>query len=237
MTRPSIAVVGANGYVGRALCRAIEKQGDSKLVKVTRENYSAMQNTSYDVLINAAMPSGRFWAKKNPDADYEETVQKTANLLKNWRTKKFVQISTVSARVERDSVYGAHKAEAEKLCDLTKHLVIRLSATYGPTLAKGALIDILNGARVFVSGESRYPFAPLSFVADWIAQNLHRTGLFEIGAENTVSLKEVADHLGQAIIFEGPIENQEILKPEPGFPDAKGVFEFIDSMRKAKHDS
>lgn len=227
----AIAVVGAKGFVGSGLCNALAKNPDYALVPVTRENYKAMQTGSYDVLINAAMPSGRFWAKSNPDADYRETVEKTEDLLKNWCAKKFIQISTVSARTEPESVYGRHKAEAERLCDPEKHLILRLSAMYSASLTKGVLIDILSHSKVYVSGESCYPFASLSFIADWICRNLDRTGLVELGAKNTVSLKEITDHLGEKIEFTGPVENQAIQNPGLDYPEARDVFKFIDSQR------
>lgn len=228
------AVIGASGFVGTALCKALGRNSAFDVTPVTRENYAAMQSGIYDVVINAAMPSGRFWAKNNPEADYRETVEKTAAILNNWQCQKIIQISTVSARTEPDSVYGRHKAEAEKLIDLKKHWVVRLSSMYSPTLSKGAVIDILNRSKVFVSGESRYPFASLDFVSNWIVQNIQRQGLTELGAKNSVSLQEIADHLGEKIEFSGPVENQEIQNARPDFPDARGVFTFVDSMRLKK---
>jgi nucleoside-diphosphate-sugar epimerase len=227
MKSPRVAVVGAAGYVGSALCEAIARQPDVVLMRVTRESYEQARGAFYDVLINAAMPSGRFWAKNNPDADYQETVQKTADLLKNWRCQKFVQISTVSARCDKDSVYGKHKAEAEKLCASDTNLIIRLSAMYSQNLSKGALIDMLNGRKVFVSGESLYPFAPLSFVADWISRNLDRMGLVEVGARNAISLQDIAKSMHWTIDFEGPAEDQSLVKPEPDFPDSRDVVAFL----------
>ncbi len=50
----SVAVVGAKGYVGSAVCTAL-KQSSHSLVEVTRENYDEMKGQEYDVVINAAM--------------------------------------------------------------------------------------------------------------------------------------------------------------------------------------
>jgi nucleoside-diphosphate-sugar epimerase len=234
MTKRTVAVVGAKGFVGSALCGALGKLPDYELVRVTRENYAEMQAGTYDILINAAMPSGRFWAKNHPAEDYAETVQKTMNLVSQWRFEKFVQISTVSARSETHTIYGQNKAAAEKLCLFGDHLVVRLSAMYGPTLSKGALVDILNHSKVFVSGESRYPFAPLSFVADWISRHFDRKGIVEVGAKNTITLKEIADFLGEPVVFEGAVEKQDVQNPEPDFPDAREVLKFMDTMRVKK---
>ena len=65
---------------------------------VTRATYEEARALSYDVIVNAAMPAGRFWAKNNPERDFVETVEKTAKLLYGWRYTSFVQVSSVSAR-------------------------------------------------------------------------------------------------------------------------------------------
>jgi nucleoside-diphosphate-sugar epimerase len=228
----SIAVVGASGYVGGAVSAALASSSSIAVMPVTRANYAEMRDRSYDVLINAAMPAARFWAKNNPDKDFVETVQKTADLVYGWRFGKFIQISTLSARCQLDTVYGRHKAAAEKICESTDNLIVRLGPMYSKGLSKGVLIDMLQGRNVFVDGASRYCFAPLEFVASWIAANLRRSGLVEVGARNAIRLQEVAGYLGAGVEFEGAVDNQEIEHPEPGFPDAREVFGFLDEMKK-----
>src|SRR3989344_8646295 len=218
---PSVAVVGVNGYVGNALCKAFSLSPGHSLVGVTRENYAEMQGRSFDILINSAMPSARFWAKNSPDKDFIETVKKTADLLHNWQFKKFVQISTVSARCQLDTVYGRHKAAAEKLCDFGDNLIVRLGPMYSPELKKGVLVDIIEGKKVFVAGESQDCFAPLDFVTHWISSNLNRQGIVEVGARDSITLQEVAEHLNSNVEFEGAVDHQEIKSPEPDFPEVR----------------
>lgn len=227
----SVAVVGAEGYVGKALVSAFAGKPDCDLSQVTRSNYEKMSKTSYDVLINAAMPSARFWAKNKPSEDFKETVEKTADLFNRWRYRKFVQISTVSARCQLDTVYGKHKAAAEKICGSGDNLVVRLGPLYSQGLKKGVLIDMLAGRTVFVAGESRYGFAPLEFSAGWIAGNWERSGIVEVGARNAVSLREVAKHIGADIEFKGAPDHQEIVDPREDFPDARDVFPFIKERK------
>ena len=228
----SVAVVGANGYVGSALCTALVSNQDIAVTAVIRANYVQMQERSFDVLNNAAMPSGRFWAKNNPAKDFVETVSKTADLLYGWRFGKFVQISTVSARCQLDTVYGRHKAAAEALCGVGENLVFRLGPMYSKGLSKGVLVDMLAGRKVFVDEDSRYCFAPLEFVASWITANLRRSGIIEVGARNAIRLKEVADYLGGNVEFEGAVDNQEIQNPSDEYPDAREVFAFLDAARR-----
>ncbi len=232
MSSLSVAVVGAKGYVGSALYAALSRLPQYAVSGVTRENYAEMQRRQFDVLINSAMPAARFWAKNNPREDFTETVQKTADLLYGWQYKKFVQISTVSARCQLDTAYGRHKAAAEQLCHFGEHLIVRLGSMYSAELKKGVLIDILEEKKVFVDGKSRYCFAPLDFVAGWIASHLDRKGVVEVGAKDTISLGEVASHLGAKIEFEGALDDQEIESPETDFPSARDVLGFLDTYKK-----
>ena len=228
----SVAVVGANGYVGSALCAALALNPTHAVAAVIRANSHEMRQRSFDILINAAMPSGRFWAKNNQGKDFVETVQKTADLISGWRFGKFIQISTVSARCQLDTVYGRHKAAAEKLCGFGDNLIVRLGPMYSKGLSKGVLVDMLQGRKVFVDAESRYCFAPLEFVASWIAGNLGRSGIVEVGARNAIRLREVADYLGGDVEFEGALDHQEIQNPGDDYPDARDVFAFLDAMKR-----
>lgn len=228
----TIAVVGARGYLGSALCRAFVNDSRYIVTPVTRENYEEMKANEYDILVNCAMPSARFWAKNNPEKDFVETVEKTAKLLYGWKFKKFVQVSTVSARSQLDTVYGRHKAAAEKLVDFGENLIVRFGAIYGKEMKKGVLVDILEGKKVFVDGESRYCFAYVDFCALWIASHLERKGIVEVGGKNAVALIDVAKHLGKEIEFDGALDHQEIENPEADFPEASDVFKFFDNAKK-----
>jgi nucleoside-diphosphate-sugar epimerase len=227
----SVAVIGARGYVGSAVSAALACSPNKALTFVIRANYAEMRERSYDVLINAAMPAARFWAKNNPDKDFVETVQKTADLVYGWRFGKFIQISTVSARCQLDTVYGRHKAAAEKICGFGDNLIVRLGPMYSRDLSKGVLVDMLQGRKVFVDAESRYCFAPLEFAAMWVASNLGRSGIMEVGARNAIRLRDVAIYLGSDVEFEGVVDHQEIEHPEPEYPDAGEVLNFFDEMK------
>lgn len=227
----SVAVVGAKGYVGSALYAALSHYPRYSVTGVTRENHANAQKRSFDILINAAMPAARFWAKNNPDKDFVETVQKTADLVYGWQFKKFVQVSTVSARCQLDTVYGRHKAAAEKVCGFGENLIVRLGSMYSPELKKGVLVDMVQGKKTFADAESRYCFAPLDFVVNWIASHLDRSGIVEVGARNAIALKDVAKHLGVKVEFEGALDHQEIEGPAPDFPDVRDVLNFLDNWK------
>ncbi|TAK18110.1 MAG: NAD(P)-dependent oxidoreductase [Acidobacteria bacterium] len=227
-----VAVVGASGFFGRVLADVlVAKEHD--VTAVTRDNFEAARAGRYDVVVNAAMPSRRFWAKQHPDLDFIETVQKTSDLLNGWRFDRFIQISSVSARCERHTVYGRHKAAAEVLCERPDCLVVRFSNLYGRGLTKGAIIDISKGSPVYVSGESRYAFTDVHFAAGWVSGAMGRydvSGVIEVGAKNTLALKDLAAHMKKDAQFSGPVEVQEILNPDREFPDAREVLRFASTL-------
>ncbi|OGN05686.1 MAG: hypothetical protein A2831_00580 [Candidatus Yanofskybacteria bacterium RIFCSPHIGHO2_01_FULL_44_17] len=227
----TVAVFGANGFVGSKIYSSLLTAGKYRVIPVTRDNYPSSIGKFYNIVINAAMPGARFWANNNPDKDFVETVQKTANILYGCTFDKFVQISTVSVRYQPDTIYGRHKLLAETLCNHGDNLVIRLSSMFGDGLKKGVLIDILKGQKTHVAGESRYPFASTDFIGDYIASHLDLGGIKEVGARNTISIREIADYLKTPSEFEGSPEIQEIQSPDPDFPDAKKVFKYLDEMR------
>jgi nucleoside-diphosphate-sugar epimerase len=228
-----VAVVGAAGVFGQALVPALQARGH-KVTAVTRATYAEARAAEYDVVVNTAMPSKRFWARQHPELDYAETVTKTADLLYGWHFTRFVQISTLSVRTERDSVYGRHKAAAEVLCERPDTLTVRLTALYSERMTKGAIVDIISGGPVFVDGNSRYAFTPVSFAADWVASNLGRTGVVEVGARDTVTLQDIATALGRQVPFSGPVEDQTVQNADPSWPSARDVIDFARQLAR-KH--
>lgn len=248
MIMKSVAVIGANGYVGRAICDALylnninpDRKYTFGVFEVTRDNYEGKRkeritnpSTPYQVLINCAMPGKRLWANINPEKDYIETVEKTKELLTTWSYNQFINISTISARCESDTTYGHNRLESEKLCQAKSNnsLIVRLTAMYSDNISRGALVDIVNNRKVYVNENSRYSFTPLKFVGTWIANNIDRTGLIELGAKNTISLKEIVAHLGLTIEFGERVDIQEIANPESDFPDAKDILPFMERLLK-----
>ena len=134
------------------------------------------------------MPSKRFWAKQNPELDYEETVTKTKNILLDFKFEKIIHISSVSARCQLNTVYGKNKKISEELIQKTKdYLIVRFSAMYGKGLTKGVLIDMINNNKVYINGKSKYSFTDVSWNAKWIVDNLDsKEKSVEIGVDEFI---------------------------------------------------
>ncbi len=225
-----IAVFGANGFVGRELLATLNAQ-NKNVVGFTRENFESALGREFEYVINAAMPSARFKAKNDPAWDFNESVAKTSKFFYGLKFKKFVQISSVSARCQTDTVYGRHKLAAESIVNDGRSLIVRLGPMYGPSLNKGVLIDMTKGSKVFVSGKSRYGFAPLNFVTNWISKNLDQKGIWEVGAKNSIALEDLAKKMNLNIEFEGAEDHQEMQSPQSDYPDVGLVLDYLKGAK------
>ncbi|MFI2284828.1 hypothetical protein [Nocardia beijingensis] len=234
MSRSRVAVVGATGYVGAALTEALARSGRWDVVPVGRADHETHRTAGrYDVLINAACPSKRFWAERHPGDDRRETVDKTRMLREHWRWDRFVQISSISARTQLDTVYGRHRVEAERMCSGADTFIVRLGPMYGGDYRKGVLADMAADRPVYASGRSRQSFAPVDWCADWIAAHLDGTGLREVGARTTVTLAEVRDAVGSASQFAKDFVDDQfpITATAPDWPEAAAVIDWLAERR------
>lgn len=221
-----IALIGYKGFVGRALFKELD------VIGVDRDNYEKKKKDWYDMVINSAMPSKRFWAWNNPWDDFKATVELTADIFYNWKFEKLIQISTVSARCQLNHPYGVNKAAAEIIVLSRKNnLVIRLGALFGEGLDKGVIFDMLNGKEVFVAKESRYNYISTAKAAEIISKKINEFGIIEVGAKDTISLKEISDYFKLNVNFRERFEEQFTENPDEDYPEAKEVLEFIEKMR------
>ena len=141
----------------------------------------------------------------------------------------------MSARCQIDTVYGRNKLAAESIINDRNSLIIRLGPMFGPSLKKGVLIDMLKGSKVYVGEKSRYSFVPLDFVGNWIAGNINRKGIWEVGAKNSISLENLASNLNLDVEFEGSEDHQEMQTVEANYPDVNLVIDFMKNHKEYKN--
>ncbi|MBS3923073.1 MAG: hypothetical protein KGZ37_08020 [Nitrosarchaeum sp.] len=227
-----IAVVGSSGFVGKALFD-ISKELDISIISITKENFSKYSSESFDVLIHAAMPSGKYWAKINPFEDFTRTVGLTAELIYNWNYEKFVLISTISAKNYLiGHPYAIHKRLSEILASSKNSLIVRLGTLYGNNMKKGPLYDLLNNKQLFVDLQSQYNFIDVEFCAKWIFNNLDKKGIIELGASDTLSLLDIAKKLQLDPHYTGEVEIISTEKIEKDMPNTNEIWEFLTKYTK-----
>ena len=231
-----IGLLGSNGFVGSEIKKTlINKKYNFR--SIHRLNFEKYVNYKFDILINCSMPSKRFWAKQNPKKDYVETVEKTSFFLKNYKFNKFIHISTVSARCEKNTVYGKNKKISEKLVknNDNKNLIIRLGPMFGKSLNKGVLIDILNSKTVFINGKSKYSFTNIKWIAHWIIKNMKTNrGLIELGSKDYIKLSSIRNKIKSKSKFRGRLDNQIILNKEKYSISSTEVYNFLREKLREK---
>ena len=231
-----IGLLGSNGFVGSEIKKSLlAKKYTFK--SIHRLNFKKYIKYKFDIVINCSMPSKRFWAKKNPKKDYIETVNKTSFFLKNYKFKKFIHISSISARCEKNTVYGKNKKISEKLVknNSNKNLIIRLGPMFGRSLKKGVLIDMLNSKTVFINGKSKYSFTNIKWIANWIIQNMkNKKGLIEIGSKDHIKLISIRDKIKSKSKFIGRLDNQIIINKEKYKISSNEVYLFLKGKLSEK---
>lgn len=226
-----IAIVGANGFVGKALVRTA-KDFDFDISCVTRQNYDDYKKRSYDYVINTAMPSKRFWSLKNPVDDINETVLKTAKIFYEWEYDKFIQVSSISAEKQLDIPYGRHKRAAEVIVEKDENaLIVRLGAMYGDGLLKSALFDLVNKNHIYVDINSEYNYINVDYAAKYILNNLHLKGIHNIGACDSISLLEISKNVWENPSYEGRLERLVFNEINDSMPSSREVLKYVDSLK------
>tara|TARA_R110001583_G_scaffold4568_11_gene26206 strand:+ start:92 stop:796 length:705 start_codon:yes stop_codon:yes gene_type:complete len=228
----SVAIIGSNGFVGKALCRASNKLG-FKTIRVTRQNYDDLKHDTYDYVINTAMPSKRFWSLNNPVEDCKETILKTADIFYKWKYNKFIQISSISATKQLNMPYGIHKRAAEIIVENNENtLIVRLGALYGSGLLKSALFDLVNKNHIYVDINSEYNYIDVDTAAEWIIKNIDKTGIKNVGAKDTISLLQISKGIWDNPSYEGRVEKLYFEENDEKMPSANEVLKYVGSLKQ-----
>jgi nucleoside-diphosphate-sugar epimerase len=231
----NICVIGAEGFVGAAICKEIEKRSNFHLVKVTRHDEMKKMIEQSDIIIHSANSSRRFFANQNRSVDLFETIEKTLKILKYSKDKKIILVSTLSARAQQDTPYGAHRRACELLLDHKKDLIVRLGNMFGPHNTKGVLFDIINDKDVYASATTKCAFVDVRYNALKIVEMmLSETGLIELGAKNHIELGKIARTIGSRCKFVGVTDTQLPLDVPSDAPSVDLVFKFINKQLSEK---
>jgi nucleoside-diphosphate-sugar epimerase len=223
----TIAVVGADGFVGSQICASISLNQKYKLVRVTRADDLRTSIFDVDIVIHAANPAGRFRAESSPQRDFEETVDKTFHILSHAKGKKIFLISSLSCRTQLNTSYGRNRRCCELLALSVGGGVIRLGPMFGGNRKQDIVHDLLAGRQIYVSPETRYAYVDVSWAGSKILELVNQTpAVYEIGAHNFVTLAELRDYFKSKSVFSGEDHTQIPDTTETG-PDARLVIEYM----------
>ena len=227
----TVVIVGAAGFVGSQIVKAVEESNNYNLLKVFRGDAIEEPFSKADIIVHAANPAKRFNAEKYPMQDFCETVEKTARFSELAQGKRFVLISSLSCRTQLDTQYGRHRRACELMALTRDSVVVRLGPMFGGNRKQDTLHDILAGRQVFVSAETKYAYTDVAWVGRKIVDLFEaEKGVKEIGARNYVRLGDIAAYFASTSEFSGIEDNQ---LPENFYdgPDANDVYEYAKKER------
>jgi hypothetical protein len=228
----NIAVIGANGYVGNAICKEIKSRNGLGLIEIIRADDLHSKLEHADLVIHAANPAKRFYAENHPYEDYKECVLKTFEISKQAKDKKIILISSLSARTQKNTYYGRHRKASEALIDNDKNLILRLGPMYGGGRTEDSLHDMLNNKIVYLDGATKYAYVNVCYAAKKIVDSLSLSGLHEIGAKNGIGLQRIKEFFNLQCVFKGIDDTQIPISPFADAPESDAVLEFCKSELK-----
>jgi nucleoside-diphosphate-sugar epimerase len=208
MNNPSIAITGANGFVGSALVTSLMARGIStvKLVRtlsaipLTEERAFELETQpsenllrGIDVLIHCAFVSPT--EKNAASLDYNGTAALIA-LARNSGVQKIIFFSTVSAHEGAVSAYGSSKYKMEQLLDPGKDAIVKPALIIGNG---GLFLRLLNQALskrtvpLIENGKQPMQVIALEDVVSAVTAIIDRnlTGSFVLANNENFSYKEM----------------------------------------------
>lgn len=223
-----IGIIGYEGFIGSAMTRACQR--------ATREFVGYGRNEIVtdicELIIDCNGNSKKYQVNQDPIRGYDSIVGSVSKRLEQSnKTQKYIYLSsgevygsqqvksleTDEIDVSEVSVYGNLKLEAEELIKAhqEKSLVVRPSGFVGNGLLKNPIYDLLHGNKLFVHPESRFQFCDVDWFADtviWLGLQ-GATGIWNISATGTVSIKDVSNIAGvkiDKVTSDASIEHHEL---------------------------
>lgn len=223
-----IALLGSSGYVGSSIYK---KLNNHNVVPINRGTIISEVNKDIELVIHSANPAKRYLANSNPIEDFKETVEKTKTIVKQFKGKPLLLISSISCRTQKNSTYGLNRIRCEDLVLNSGGVVFRLGPMFGGNREKDIIHDIANNNTVYHSKKTKYAYCDIDWVTKYVSDNLFLpSGIYEIGAKNTISLERLASTVNSKSNFVGDIDDQYPLDFLGG-PDAYDSIEYLKSIR------
>lgn len=215
-----VTIIGANGFVGSAFLRLLQRRSDVALTCVTRQNFEQLPASHSDVVIEAACNSKKFLADQDPVSEFAASVEHRLKSLQRFTGDLQLHVSSVDVYSDLSSPtttnedqphnpkgasrYGFHKYLAEELVKYyaDSWLIVRLAGMLGPGLRKNPVFDILNGQPLRIHPDSRYQYMLTDEVArhTWhLVEAGIRKETFNICGSGLVTMNEIASLAGREL--------------------------------------
>lgn len=238
MSKPTIAITGANGFIGSQIVDYFSKKGWNVIALVRQpeiiDKPDNIQYKSYDLshpseesllegvdyLVHAAYIKH---SSKNPEA-LSQNVDGTRDLLqisRKYHVKKNVLFSSLSAQYDAESIYGQQKHVLENIFNTKNDAIIRpglvlgnggLVSSMADFMRKKHLVPLVNGGNqpLQITDIDSIVFAIEKILTD----DLH--GSFTIASNKSYPYKTFYTQLAKAIntrIVFVPVPQQLLIYP------------------------
>lgn len=224
MTKPTIIITGANGFIGEYLVHFFFENGWNVKALVRKIPVEIVRDVEYieyclektpdesvfesvDYLVHCAYL--KFEQNKNAD---RINIDGTKSLIEICRKKnvKMLFLSSFSAHKDAVSHYGKTKLELEKLFDVSKDVILKPGFVFGKKGLSGELINRIKTSKFFpLIGGGMQPIQTIHIddlcLIIELAFERDVLGLFYVAEPDAITMKvfyeEVAKKLNKKIRF------------------------------------
>lgn len=255
--------MGGHGFVGSAVVRAASRHGWTP-TPAGKSELSGLKGKRWDLVINANGNSKKFLSDRDPNLDFDLSVQSVAHSLHDFPHDRYVFLSTVDvypdksnpANNHEDAViepgklsrYGHHKWLAEELVRFNSpnSLIIRMAGFVGPGLKKNPIYDLLTGSPLRVHPDSAYQYQHTDDMADLLFSLIERKndgGIYNIAGDGLITLRDVAAMIPGVVLPEPDVTmkiehyevNIEKIKSRSPVPLSRVAVEtFVQAVQQGK---
>ena len=232
----NLGIIGANGFVGRALVNYLNNFDCYFVTSITKKNYYEKSAYKYDIIINANGNSKKYWANNNPLLDFEASVVSVYKSIFDFKYNQYIYISTID--VYKNNIYGFHKHIAEEIIfkHSQNHIILRCPLVIGKNMKKGILKDILNDKSLFVTKESRYQLITDTEIAKVIhslingSQPYVYNSVANIGSVDSLTVEDIFKFLGKNIKIKCQARTEEYFESPSRIYSFKTAKDYIKEI-------
>lgn len=214
-TEPKILITGTRRGLGKFLHAefsksdiVVEQFTRSSTIDEYKDKLVGTLNQSYDIIIHcAANVSHLTWKDEIPYSYFYDNILLTKDIL-SIPHKRFIYISSVAAiegthivSNHKTSPYGVSKKISESIVKqfANNYQIIRPTGLLGKEMKKNTFQKILNNESIVLTPDSIMNYVLYDDVLDVINSNVR--GVITVSATDSITMKEVADIVGNKIEF------------------------------------
>ncbi len=216
-----IFLLGYQGFVGTGIYDYLINH-KFKVQGIGRKNYRQFVGKKCRIFVNANGNSSKRLAENNFSREFDLSVKSVLQTFQDFHYSKYIYLSTVdvyhrlnnfrttdeTTQIDLNKIghYAFHKYIAEQI---VRHynknwLIFRLGGMIGKNMKKGAIYDILNEQRLWVSSQSNFLSLDTQKIGEAVIKLSNvKNKIFNLVSSQPINLKTAARIAGKKISREG----------------------------------